>query len=146
MEAKLIQDSPTDAESAALRFPVYEQRVREFVNGHASLPGGPMHLAVYYAPHRDPEDVFVLEVLADFSGGLTAEDRELFEVAYPSPSGFPLAGNRNLRLVLASPKELLTAVRQRWNDAVELKRAVAEGRAVVLLADEVGEDLMQALR
>ena len=127
-------------------FPDYENQVRTFVGEHAALPDGPVHLALYYAPGRDPADVFVLEVLGNFGSGYVDEDKQFFEVAYPTTPAFRMPAKSHLRLVLTSPKELRIALKEQWPDVQELREAIRGGRYAVILADEWGEDFLRTLR
>ncbi len=127
-------------------FPTYENQVRTFVGEHTALPDGPVHLALYYAPERDPTDVFVLEVLGNFGSGYVDEDKQFFEVAYPATPAFRMPAKSHLRLVLTSPKELRVALKEQWPDVQELRESIRDGRSAVILADERGEDLLRALR
>ena len=126
------------------RFPQFESAIRQLTEQHRQLKDEPLHLAVSYGPQRDQQDIFLFEVIGgDHPLSL---DHELFETVFTSTTGFPMRADQNLHLVLATPAELETALREGWPSAEEVRRAVASGDYQVLHADEVGQRLMNWLQ
>jgi hypothetical protein len=46
------------------RFPCFEPAIRRLAEQHRELRDEPLHLAVSYGPKRDPQDIFLFEVVA----------------------------------------------------------------------------------
>ncbi len=132
--------------NVATGFPNYEAELRTLVRDHKELKDEPLILALYYAPQRDPDDIFLFEVIKNFGANSIDPDRTLFEVAYGSTSGFPLAPGQHLRLVLTNPDELKAALREEWPLATELRDVLRSGKAMVLLAEEEGQRLLELIR
>jgi hypothetical protein len=89
-------------------------------------------LAIYYAPLRLPEDVFLFEVIENFGHGSVDENKELFEVWYAASEGFPLHAGQYLHLTFTNPRECETAVNEGWPLAKELQESIHAGRYEVL--------------
>jgi hypothetical protein len=117
-------------------FPGHESMVKELVNEHKKIKAEPLLLALYYAPDRSPEDIFLFEVIENFGGDFDEEEKDLFEVTYGSTSGFPMQAGQQLHLIIASPEELEVAVNQGWPAAKELKNAFLAGKAKVLFENQ----------
>jgi hypothetical protein len=116
-------------------FPHLEEPVKNLVEAHKTLQEEPLLLAVYYAPQRNQEDVFLFEVVENFGGGSVDEDRELFEVTYGSTPGFPMGPGQQLRLIMTNPKEFELAAKQGWTLVQELRTAFHDKRARVIFED-----------
>lgn len=126
-------------------FPQHEAQAKDLIAAHGKIEDEPLLLAVYFAPERDPEDVFILEVLDGFGGNAVSDDGDLFEVTYgPSPS-FPLEAGRRLHLILTNPTELRHANEKGWTSAKELRRAKQGGQWKVLHEAGEGEAIERAL-
>lgn len=126
------------------RFPQFESAIRQLTEQHRQLKDEPLHLAVSYGPEREPQDIFLLEVIGgDHPLSL---DHELFETVFTSTSGFPMRADQNLHLVLTTLGELETALREGWPSAEEIRKAIASGDYKVLHDDEVGQRIMNWLR
>lgn len=117
-------------------FPNLEERLKKLVEEHKALKDEPLLLAVYYAPERNPDDIFLFEVIENFGGGSLDEDQTLFEVTYGPTPGFPMAAGQLLHLVMTHPEELAAAVREEWVLAEELRTAFRKNQARVLFADK----------
>lgn len=63
-------------------FPVYSDILRNLVLAHVNLPGERLLLAIYYAPDRDPGDLFLFEIVENFGANTIDEEHELLEVTY----------------------------------------------------------------
>jgi hypothetical protein len=122
-------------------FPHFEEALRELVQQHRQLEGEPLHLAMTFAPERDPRDIFLLEVLSGILSGTMNEDRELFEVSFLSSSGFPLEPKQELHLILTNRTEFKAALDEGWSSAQEIVDAVREGNFRVLHQDDVGGEV-----
>lgn len=123
------------APQTIVRFPDLKDQVKRLVQAHRKLKDEPLLLAVYYAPKRNPKDVFLFEVAENFGGGRVDKDRKLFEVTYRSTDGFPMAPGQQLRLVLTNPIELDEAVKGNWKHVQELREAFSRKRTDVLFED-----------
>jgi hypothetical protein len=127
------------------RFSHFASAIRQLAEQHRQLKDEPLHLALSYGPEREPQDIFLLEVVGG-NGDRLAEDRELFETVFTPSSGFPLGAGQKLHLLLTTPAELETALREGWPSAKEVRGAVECGDAEVLFADEVGHRILSWLR
>jgi len=116
------------------RFGGLMERMREVVEEHRRLDD-PLLLAVLFAPERDPDHLFLLEVIQDFASNSIDPDRELFEVSYPVSPEDPQC-DKWLHLVLTGPVELQTALEQNWKSAIEIRNAMVRGDYEILFMDE----------
>ena len=57
----MVTKTPTD-------FPNLKDRLNALVEEHKQLHDEPLLLAIYYAPKRNPNDVFLFEVVENFGG------------------------------------------------------------------------------
>ena len=129
------------------RFPQFSDRLERLTKEHRELEDEPLHLAISYDPGRDPQDIFLFEVVGNFANNEISPERDLFEVTFGSSQTFPLEQEQWLHLVLTSPKELDVALDEGWQRASELREALRqEGRAKVLYQDETGKQLMEMIR
>jgi hypothetical protein len=126
-------------------FPDYQDQIDELVRQHAELQDEPLLLAIYYAPPRDPEHLFLFEVHEGFGRNQVDASRELFEVTYGSTSGFPLPSGVQLHLILTNPPEFRAACEQDWPKMRELRDAVRRRRAAVLHQTDTGSELLECL-
>ena len=110
-------------------FPRSYNAVQQLVKDHHKIKQEPLLLAIYYAPLRDRQDIFLFEVVEHFGYDSVDEDRELFEVTYSSRDEFPLREGQKLHLVLTNPTELVTAFTQKWKLAKEIRQAVGNPEA-----------------
>lgn len=120
---------------ASTHFPGFTREIQRLVNEHRQMADEPLLLAIYYRPEREPQDIFLFEVIENFGGGAIDPDREMFEVTYNSTSGFPLEPGQRLHLLLTNPKEFETAVRDNWPSLQELRRAIEAGDFRTLHSD-----------
>ena len=109
--------------------------VEALVDQHRLLRDEPLLLAIYYEPPREPQDIFIFEVIDGFGAGAIDADQKLFEVTYSSTPGLPLPNGRRLRLVLTNPLEFAVAARERWPLIDELREAIRSGSAFVVFSD-----------
>lgn len=124
------------------KFPQFEEQIRSLTEQHRELEDEPLHLAIVYAPQRDPGDIFLFEVIG---GNSVSPDRELFEVTFASTPGFPMVADQRLHLILTNPHELDTALSEEWPSLREIIDAVRSGNCERLYADDVGEEILSRL-
>ena len=131
----------------ASAYPGYLREVENLVEQHLELEEEPLRLAIYYAPNRDKDDVFLFEVIDNFDGSSIETDGDLLEVLYGSTPGFELS-NREARLhiILTSPDELRKAGANRTNRFQELKQAIAQHHAEIIYSDQQGDSLKQVFQ
>jgi hypothetical protein len=127
------------------RFPQFESSIRQLTEQHSQLQDEPLHLAVSYGPERKQQDIFLFEVIGGNDRRL-CEDHELFETVFTSTSGFPMRTDQNLHLVLTTPAEWETALREGWPSAEEIRKAIASGDYKILYEDEIGKRLVNSLQ
>jgi hypothetical protein len=96
------------------------------------LADEPLLLAIYYKPDREPQDIFLFEVIENFGDGAIDSDQELFEVTFGASSGLSLEPGQLLHLVLTNPSEFEKAARANWSLMEELRQAIAAGNFRVL--------------
>ena len=128
-----------------ISYPISHDAVAKLVREHANLSDEPLLLAVYYAPDRNPGDIFLFEVFDGFGANGIDEDRKLFEVAYGAKSNFPLEPGQQLRMVLTNLPEFQRALSEDWEHVKELKHAIATGRYEVLFVHPQRQELVRAL-
>ncbi len=127
------------------RFPAFEPAIRRLADQHRELKDEPLHLAIAYLPaRRDQQHVFLFEVIGE-RGDWVSPDHDLFEVTFTGTSGFPLASDERLHLILTTPHELAVALREGWPLAKELVNALRSEDYKVMHADEVGERALATL-
>jgi hypothetical protein len=105
-------------------FPQSLAKVEWLAKQHLQIKDEPLLLALYFSPDRDPQDIFVFEVIENFGAGSVDPDQTLFEITYASGLTFPLAEGQKLHLVLTNPNELEVAFRDEWPSAKEIRDAV----------------------
>jgi len=105
-------------------YPQAAGAVRDLVREHLKLTDEPLLLAVYYAPQRDEQDIFLFEVIDGFGADVIDDRQEIFEMTYAARSTFPLAPGQQLHLVLTSLPEFQEAVREKWPAIRELQEAI----------------------
>ena len=127
------------------RFPQFEPAVRRLTEQHRELEDEPLHLAVSYAPPRNQQDIFLLEVIGAMNAETTKLDREWFETTFTATSGFPMQPNQRLHLILTNPEEFEAAVREHWPSAREFLNAIRWGDYQVLFADRVGKRIIKPI-
>jgi hypothetical protein len=127
-------------------FPHFREQVRELVEAHRELEDEPLLLALYYAPERRPQDVFLFEVLENFGRNMVDPNRELFEVEGGSTIDFPMQPDQRLHLVLTNPKELEVAQREGWAAFDELRNAIKRGTYEVIYQDPRAPEVLEGLR
>ena len=123
----------------------FERPLQELLEQHLELKDEPLHLAVAFTPARDPNDIFLLEVVGGWSQSISP-DKELFEVVYLPESGFPMAADQKLHLVLTTPEELATALEEDWLSSREIVDAVRRGDFKVLHEDPLGKKALKQLK
>jgi hypothetical protein len=127
-------------------FPTFREHVEDLVNQHRKLMDEPVLMAVYYAPDRDPDDIFLFEVLDNFSGNTIADEGDLLEVIYGPTGYFPIiTRNSKLHIILASPDEFYAAAEQRTPLFREIKEAVESNRSQIIFLDPAWARLGQVL-
>jgi hypothetical protein len=127
-------------------FPQSESKVEGLVRGHLEIKDEPLLLALYYAPERDPQDIFVFEVIENFGGDSIDPDRRLFEITHASQTAFPLKMDQELHLVLTNPSELTAALRDQWPSAQEIRDAVKRGDYRIIFEGPNAGKLMEQIR
>ena len=108
---------------------------KKLVRAHIKDPDGRILLAIYYAPRRRPQDIFLFEVIENFGANTIDEGRDLFEVSFGSTDALPLEPGQHLHLVLTGEEEFRTAVKENWRLLAELRRAIKQGKAEVLYSE-----------
>jgi hypothetical protein len=119
--------------------------LQQLVDQHLQIEHEPLLLAIYYKPDRDPQDIFLLEVIENFGAGRIDPERELFEVVFGSASGFPLEPGQELHLVLTHPEEFKKAVEDRWKHVVELTDAIDSEKYRILHQDPNHPELREII-
>jgi hypothetical protein len=127
------------------RFPGLERQIRDLAEQHREFRDEPLHLAIAYQPIRDPQDIFIFELIGNFGGNEVASDAELFEVTFDSGPSFTMQPGQKLHLVFSNPKEFRAALDQRWPKAEEIRDAVRRGNFEVLHSDEIGRKALELL-
>ncbi len=131
----------------AKTFPAYREPLQNLVEEHLEDKNDPLLLALYYAPQRNPEDVFLLEVSQNFSNGRLDPDRELFEMAFSNKTGFPVEDGQWVHLVLANPNEVQVAFKEHWLLSDEIRTAIRNNNAEVIYSvPGVGDELLREIR
>ncbi len=125
------------------RFPQIETRIRELTEQHRELEDEPLHLAISYAPQRDPQDIFLFEVIGGTDS--ISPDKELFETTFASTPGFPMSTDQQLHLLLTNRSELDMALREGWQSVREIVDAIRSGEYKTLWADEIGKGVLGRL-
>lgn len=127
-------------------FPRSEAKVKQLVSEHLKLKDQPLLLAVYFAPDRDEEDVFLLEVIKGFGADSIDPEQRLFEVTYGSSDAFKMEPGQQLHLVLTNRPETEVAFRDGWEGAREIRETVRQGKFRVLYEHPAAGNLMGVLR
>jgi hypothetical protein len=127
-------------------FPQSEQPLRRLVADHLKLRDEPLKLALYYAPAREPQDIFLFEVIEGFGANGISPDHELFEVAYADRTGFPLEPGQHLHLILTNPNELKVAFENHWANAMEVRDAVRREDFILVYPRRQPRKLMEVIR
>jgi hypothetical protein len=127
------------------RFPGLERQIRELAEQHREFQDEPLHLAIAYQPARDPQDIFIFELIGNFGGNEVASDDELFEVTFESTPSFNMQPGQKLHLVFSNPQEFRAALDQRWPKAEEIRDAVRRRNFEVLHSDEIGRKALELL-
>jgi hypothetical protein len=118
-------------------------QLRKLVEEHRQLADEPLLLAVYFEPKRNPEDVFLFEIIDGFAGGRVDEERKLFEVSYSGTESFPMMPGKKLHLVLTNPTEFEAACQEDWPSLREIREAVKAGHSETLYVSQ-GSDSLEA--
>jgi hypothetical protein len=128
-------------------YPDFIDEVRHFVQQHRALKHQRLRLAVYYSPPRRAKgDIFIFEVADGFGADEVAADRKLFRFGYGSTPALPLPPGVTLQMMLTSPTELATAIRDEWKGIDLLRAARNAGRAKVIYADATGKRLWEMIK
>jgi hypothetical protein len=128
------------------QFPQSESKLKRLVSEHLKLQDEPLLLALYYAPDREQQDIFLFEVLDGFGGNSVSPDRNLFEVTYGTSPAFAMKRGQQLHLVLTNPIELKLAFRDGWELAKEIRDAVRRNDYRVIHQDEGAAELLEIVR
>ena len=126
------------------RFPQFEQPIRVLTEKHRQLEDEPLHLAVSYGPLRDPQDIFLFEVIGGQES--ISPERDLFEATFASVPGLSTGLPERLHLVLTNPSELKQALDEGWPLADEIADAFRSGNYKVLHKDNVGDRMLRRIR
>jgi hypothetical protein len=126
-------------------YPTSHHSIEGLVREHRELADEPLLLAIYYAPSREPQDIFLFEIFAGYGADGIDADRKLFEVSYNGRSDFPLEPGQHLRLVLTNVPEFKRAIDESWTHIRELKHAIAQGRYEVVFAHPDHPELARLL-
>jgi len=129
------------------KLPRFETAIRKLTEQHRQLKDQPLYLAIVYGSHRDPQDIFLLEVIGSSDEDNVSPDRELFETVFSPTPGFPMDLDQSLHLILTNPHELKTALREHWHSASEIINAMRKENYHVIFADnKVGKPLLKVMR
>jgi hypothetical protein len=130
------------------RFPQFESAIRRLANEHRELEDEPLHLALAYLPLRNGqevnEEIFLLEVIGGSTDNFGQDD--LFETTFQAAPGLTTGLEQTLHLLLATPRELATALESGWPLAAEIVDAVRRDDYQVLHSDSEGNKLVRKLR
>lgn len=115
------------------KYPNYLDQVRDLVEQHRELAEEPLLLAIYYAPDREPEDVFLIEVLDNFRGSALEASGDILEVLYGQTELFVLEQkSAMLHILLSNPDEFRNAVAHATSRIKELIEAFGNGTAQII--------------
>jgi len=129
------------------KYPNYLNQVRDLVEQHRELVEEPLLLAIYYAPDRDPEDVFLFEILDNFRGGALDTSGDILEVLYGSTEHFEMdPRNAMLHILLLNPKEFIDAVSQDTRKIAELRAAFGNGKAQLVFESDKCNDVVKVIQ
>jgi hypothetical protein len=133
--------------TATSTFPGYRRQIQDLVKQHLELVDEPLLLAVYYAPQRDEDHLFLLEVLDNFEGSSIEPDDDLLEVTYGATPDFPLPEkDSRLHILLCNEEELRNAREGRTRRFEELRRAFSGGHAEIVYVAAGKEHLKELLQ
>jgi hypothetical protein len=119
--------------------------IKKLVAEHKKIKDEPLLLAIYYQPRRDPQDIFLFEVIDNFGRGAVSDEKEFFEVTYGSTSGFLMESGQRLHLILTNPEEFALAVNKAWPQVRELQDARADSQYEVIFKSKTHEHLERML-
>lgn len=128
------------------RFPQFAQAIRQLTAQHRELTDAPLHLAIAYGPPHDTQDIFLFEVIGASDGISLNSDRDLFETVFEPTPRLATGFDQRLHLVLTTPPEFETALREGWPLANEVVNAIQAGDYEVLYADAIGERTLESIR
>jgi len=115
------------------KYPSYLNQVKDLVEQHRELVEEPLLLAIYYAPDRNPEDVFLFEILDNFRGGALDTSGDILEVLYGQTELFVLEQrNAMLHILLSNPDEFCDAAARGTMRMIELREAFGNGKAQIV--------------
>ena len=126
------------------RFPQFETQIRELTKQHRELEDEPLHLAISYAPQRDPQDIFLFEVIGGADS--ISPDKVLFETTFASTPGFPMANGQQLHLILTNQRQLEMALDEEWPSVREIVDAIRSGDYKILCEDETGKTILKQIQ
>lgn len=131
-----------------MAYPDRLEDVERLIEQHRQLEHQPILLAIYFAQDQDPDSVYLMEVISQFGYDEVSDDRELFEMSYGSPDGFPLPPGSRLDIILTNPVELRAAVEQGWASLNPLLAAMEAGPEYyrVVYHSDGGDELLGLLR
>ena len=134
--AKLREDT-NDNRWGVFDFEV--EAIEALIEEHRQFQDEPLLLAMHYDAGADPREIYVLEVMDNFGLNNVNPDRELFELTYWSPNRHEPDAGRSWHLVLTNPKEFAVALREGWDQAKKIQRAVDAGRyEIPFMTDDLG--------
>lgn len=126
-------------------FPQLESPIRVLVEQHRGLKDEPLHLAISYSSSRDPQGIFLFEVIGGNGGDRVNQDKELFETVFFSSPNFSMDVGQQLHLVLTNQREVDVALREKWQAILEIVDVVQSGECEVLWGDDVGQNVLNCL-
>ncbi len=126
------------------RFPQFETQLRELTKQHRELEDEPLHLAISYAPQRDPHDIFLLEVIGGTDS--ISPDKELFETTFASTPGFTMPDGQQLHLILTNLREFEMALDEEWPSVREVVDAIRSGEYQILYDDETCKTILKRIQ
>jgi hypothetical protein len=126
------EDDAMTTATAVASYPDHLELATKLVEYHKTLTEDPLQLAIYYAPERDSQDMFLLEVLQDFGTNEFDTEPCFFEVTFEPSNKLPLKADQKLHMTLTSPEEFVFAAEHNWPSFRELHDAYKNGRAQIL--------------
>jgi hypothetical protein len=126
-------------------FPHSEDKVKSLVVEHRELKDEPLVLALYYAPDREPQDIFIFEIIDGFGVDSVDPEKNLFEVTYASNAAFPLEQGQKLHLVLTNRKEVKVAFQDGWGGTREIRDAIRRNDYRLIYQDPAAAGLIELI-
>jgi hypothetical protein len=115
-------------------FPDYLEQVESLIEDHKKLNDQPLVFALYYDVPRQPNDVYVLEVLLQV--GLPTEETEFFDAEFSSSPGFQMDDDSTLHIVLTDTITFMRAIDWKWPQYNEIREAASNGKCKVIYRND----------